>query len=115
MYHFDDERPWGGYEILLTGDDHQVKRLVVQPGQRCSYQLHHKRAEHWFAVSGEGVAVIDDEEIVLQPGDSVDIAIGQKHRIWNKSDKEFVFIEVQTGTYFGEDDIERMSDDYNRA
>jgi len=115
MYDFTDERPWGGYEILLTAADCQVKRLVVKPGQRCSYQVHSKRAEHWFAVSGEGVAVIDGEEIVLMPGKSIDIQIGQAHRIWNKADEDFVFIEVQTGTYFGEDDIERIEDDYKRA
>jgi len=116
MYNFTDERPWGGYEVLLTADNCQVKRLVVKPGGRCSYQRHHKRAEHWFVVSGNGKVIIDDQSIPLGPGDSVDIGTTVKHRICNTSGTEdLVFIEVQTGTYFGEDDIERVEDDYGRA
>ncbi|PIR75626.1 MAG: mannose-6-phosphate isomerase [Candidatus Magasanikbacteria bacterium CG_4_9_14_0_2_um_filter_42_11] len=115
MYNFTEERPWGGFENLLEADTHKVKRLVVKPGQRLSYQLHHKRQEHWFIVSGTGIAIIDDEEKKIKPGDSIDVAIEQKHRIANTGDEDLIFIEVQIGTYFGEDDIERLSDDYQRV
>ncbi|EKD67164.1 MAG: hypothetical protein ACD_48C00569G0002 [uncultured bacterium] len=115
MYHFTEERPWGGFENLLEADTHKVKRLVVKPGQRLSYQLHRKRQEHWFIVSGNGIATIDDKEISIQQGDTLDVAIEQKHRIANTGDEDLIFIEVQIGTYFGEDDIERLSDDYQRA
>jgi mannose-6-phosphate isomerase len=114
MYNFTEERPWGGFENLLEADTHKVKRLVVKPGQRISYQSHQKRSEHWFIVSGTGVAMIDDKEISIQPGDTVDVGLTVKHRIGNTGEEDLILIEVQTGTYFEEDDIERFSDDYER-
>jgi mannose-6-phosphate isomerase-like protein (cupin superfamily) len=109
------ERPWGTYEVLSDADDHKVKRIVVHPGKRLSYQRHSKRAEHWFFLQGTGTFVLDDVESVVVPGESVDIATGIAHRIENTGTTEpLVFIEVQHGTYFGEDDIVRLDDDYGR-
>lgn len=111
-----DERPWGSFTVLDDGcGDHKVKRLVVAPGTRLSYQRHQKRAEHWFVVSGVATVILDGESHDLAPGESIDIAIGQAHRCENHGTDPVVFIEVQTGTYFGEDDIERLDDDYGRA
>ena len=111
-----DERPWGSYVVLDDErPDHKVKRIVVAPGQRLSYQRHRQRAEHWFVVAGAGRVTIDDVVRPVGPGDSVDIAVGQAHRAEAVGPGPLVFIEVQTGASFGEDDIERLSDDYGRA
>lgn len=109
-----EQRPWGQYTVLLDSPTHKVKEIVVNPGHRLSYQYHHKRAEHWYIVSGTATIVLDDEHIVRSGGEYIDIALGQKHRIGNEGSEPVVFIEVQTGTYFGEDDIVRIEDDYNR-
>ncbi len=92
-----------------------MKRIWVSPGQQLSYQRHQKRAEHWFVISGSGIATVDGHEIGIQTGSTVDIAIKQLHRIKNTGNDELIFIEVQTGTYFGEDDIERVEDDFGRV
>ena len=110
----ESQRPWGFYEILDSAQDFKVKRITVIPGKRLSYQYHEKRAEHWFAVQGHGVVTINDENYPFNPGMSCDIAIGAKHRIANTGENELIFIEVQTGTYFGEDDIRRYDDDFGR-
>ncbi len=111
-----DERPWGSYVVLDDEEaTHKVKRIVVDPGQRLSYQRHRWRAEHWFVVAGRGRAIIDDVAHDLVAGASVDILVGQAHRAENPGNEPLVFVEVQTGTSFGEDDIERLSDDYGRA
>jgi mannose-6-phosphate isomerase-like protein (cupin superfamily) len=111
-----DERPWGSFTVLDDqAFDHKVKRIVVQPGKRLSYQTHSKRAEHWFIVAGHPTVVLDGVEHELNPGDAIDIAIGQAHRCENRGDKPVVFIEVQHGTYFGEDDIVRLEDDFGRG
>ena len=110
-----DERPWGSYTVLADEDDHKVKRIVVKPGQRLSYQLHHKRAEHWFVVRGQGVVTLDDQPVPVGPGVAVDIPIGSSHRISNTGGDDLVFVEVQHGSYFGEDDIVRLDDDYGRS
>ena len=111
-----DERPWGNYTVLDDEMfDHQVKRIVVLPGKRLSYQTHAKRAEHWFIVDGDATVVLDGKEYELGPGKSIDIAIGQAHRCENRGTKPVVFIEVQHGTYFGEDDIVRLEDDFGRV
>jgi mannose-6-phosphate isomerase len=110
-----DERPWGSFTVLDdVKDDHKVKRIVVAPGKRLSYQTHRFRAEHWFVVSGRATVVLDGETLELGPGESVDIAIGAAHRCENHGDAPVVFIEVQHGTYFGEDDIVRLEDDFGR-
>lgn len=113
-YNFTEERPWGGFLVLLDTDTHKVKQLVVKPGCRLSYQMHHKRKEHWFIVSGSGVVTLDDVQKEIKAGDTVDVGLEMKHRVQNTGLVDLVLIEVQTGTYFGEDDIVRLSDDYGR-
>jgi mannose-6-phosphate isomerase len=110
------ERPWGNYTVLDDdAPDHKVKRIVVHPGKRLSYQRHSQRAEHWFIVSGKARVTLDGKDIELHAGDSVDIPREGAHRIANDGDRDVVFIEVQQGSYFGEDDIVRLEDDYGRA
>ena len=110
-----DERPWGNYTVLDDdAPDHKVKRLVVHPGKRLSYQRHAKRAEHWFIVSGNARVTLDGAVIDLQPGEAIDIPQGSAHRIANEGRTDLVFVEVQHGTYFGEDDIVRLEDDFGR-
>jgi mannose-6-phosphate isomerase len=110
-----DERPWGNYTVIDTGLAHKVKRIVVAPGRRLSYQIHGRRAEHWFVIQGCGRATLDGAHIEVSPGATVDVASGVAHRIENIGDGELVFIEVQHGDYFGEDDIVRLDDDFGRA
>ena len=110
----EDHRPWGYYEVLASEPDHKVKRIVVHPGHRLSLQRHGRRAEHWHVVQGRAIARRDGEEIPVGVGESVDIPRGAWHRIANLASERLVFIEVQTGEYFGEDDIERIEDDYGR-
>jgi len=107
--------PWGSFEVLSEATDHKVKRIVVEPGGCLSLQLHHMRSEHWFVVSGEGVAIVDDEKKSLRAGCSLDIPKKAKHRVQNSSDENLIIIEVQTGEYCGEDDIERFEDKYGRT
>lgn len=109
------ERPWGSYLVIDESDTHKTKRIVVYPGARLSYQRHRYRAEHWFVVSGTADITVDDERRMLDAGESVDIARGMAHRVANGGSTELVFVEVQTGDYFGEDDIERLEDDYGRT
>jgi mannose-6-phosphate isomerase len=109
-----DVRPWGDYEVVDDGEGYRVKRITVRPGQRISYQRHRSRAEHWFVVAGKGVATIDDVELQVSRGSVVDIPVGTAHRVGNDGEADLTFIEVQTGHYFGEDDIERLDDDYGR-
>lgn len=108
------ERPWGRYTVLHTDQNCQVKRLVIDPGKRISLQSHQYRAEHWFVVSGQGTAELDGLEIEVGPGDSIDIPIGSKHRISCRVSSPLIFIEVQTGTSFAEEDIVRYEDDFGR-
>jgi mannose-6-phosphate isomerase-like protein (cupin superfamily) len=107
--------PWGSFEVLSEATNHKVKRIVVEPGGCLSLQLHHMRSEHWFVISGEGVAIVDDEKISLHACSSIDIPQKSKHRIQNPSDYNLIIIEVQTGEYCGDDDIERFEDKYGRA
>jgi len=109
-----EHRPWGSFTVLADEPDHKVKRIVVKPGQRLSLQRHKHRQEHWLIVSGEAVVTLDDNLVTIGPGQAVDIARGQVHRVENKGKEPLVFIEVQLGDYFGEDDIERLEDDYGR-
>ena len=111
-----DERPWGNFTVLDDSMfDHKVKRIIVAPGKRLSYQQHAKRAEHWFVGNGHATVILDGVEHELGPGESIDIMIGQAHRCENRGQTPVVFIEVQHGTYFGEDDIVRLEDDFGRA
>jgi glycosyltransferase involved in cell wall biosynthesis/mannose-6-phosphate isomerase-like protein (cupin superfamily) len=108
-------RPWGHYENLLERDDHKLKELIVNPGERLSLQKHRRRAEHWTVVSGAALVTVGDQEIPLRPGQSVDVPRGAVHRIMNPGDIPLVLVEVQMGDYFGEDDIIRLEDDYDRC
>jgi mannose-6-phosphate isomerase len=110
-----ENRPWGSWHILDEGAGYKVKRIVVDPGCRLSYQRHELRAEHWIVVAGTATCTLDGEIVVLAPGETVDVEVGQAHRIANQGDETLVIIEVQRGAYTGEDDIVRLEDDYGRA
>lgn len=109
-----DERPWGNYQVLEDAETHKVKRITVLPGQRLSYQRHHRRAEHWYVVQGEATVTLDGELRHIGPGEAIDIPRGSAHRVANETAQQLVFVEVQVGDYFGEDDIDRLEDDYGR-
>jgi mannose-6-phosphate isomerase len=109
------DRPWGSYTVLEDAPTHKVKRIEVEPGCRLSYQRHGRRAEHWFMITGVAEVVLDGRTVRLVPGDAIDIPKGAAHRVSNPGDERLAFVEVQVGDYFGEDDIERLEDDYGRA
>jgi len=109
-----DERPWGYYEVVDQGQGFRVKRICVGPGQRLSYQRHQQRSEHWYIVAGAGIVTLDGERSMVGEGAAVDVPVGAAHRIQNTGSEDLVLIEVQTGSYFGEDDIQRLDDDYGR-
>jgi mannose-6-phosphate isomerase-like protein (cupin superfamily) len=110
-----EQRPWGHYEVLADEADHKVKRITVDPGKRLSLQRHRRRSEHWHMISGQAIVTVDGQDVPLRPGDSVNVHCGAAHRIHNPGADPVVFIEVQRGDYFGEDDIERLADDYGRV
>jgi len=107
-------RPWGYYESVDAGAGYQVKRIVVNPGQALSLQRHRRRAEHWVVVSGSARVTRDDEVLALSANQSVYIPLGAKHRLENPGEQPLQLIEVQSGDYLGEDDIERFEDRYDR-
>ncbi len=107
--------PWGKWEVLLDEPNYKVKRITVLPGKRLSYQKHFKRNEHWVVVEGKSVVTLDGKEIYLEKGGTIDIPKEAAHRIANNDDKQLMFIEIQLGEYFGEDDIIRLEDDYGRV
>ena len=108
-------RPWGSYESLIVGEGFQVKRIVVNPGQRLSLQMHHHRAEHWVVVRGTAEVVNGDETMILTEDQSTYIPIGAKHRLSNPTQDPLELLEVQSGSYLGEDDIVRFEDIYGRS
>ena len=108
-------RPWGSYESIGHGGRYQVKRLSVQPGESLSLQMHHHRAEHWVVVSGTARVTCDDKSFLLSENQSAYIPIGAKHRLENPGTIPLEIIEVQSGSYLGEDDIVRFEDAYNRG
>lgn len=110
-----DRRPWGSYEVLEEAPAFKVKRIEVLPGKRLSYQKHSQRAEHWFVVEGTAKVTLDGNEITVRTGESIDIPIGSAHRVENPGSEDLIFIEVQRGTYLGEDDIVRLEDDFGRT
>lgn len=114
-YHRTVHRPWGSYSILEDAEDCKVKRLVVKPGQVLSLQLHHRRCEHWTVVRGTAKVRLGDKEFLLEPNQSTYIPVETLHRLENPGTEDVHLIEVQTGDYFGEDDIERFEDIYGRA
>jgi mannose-1-phosphate guanylyltransferase/mannose-6-phosphate isomerase len=114
-YHQTVHRPWGSYSILEDAEDCKVKRLVVKPGQVLSLQLHHRRCEHWTVVRGTAKVRLADKEFLLEPNQSTYIPVETLHRLENPGTEDVHLIEVQTGDYFGEDDIERFEDIYGRV
>ncbi|MGE3537989.1 MAG: phosphomannose isomerase type II C-terminal cupin domain [Candidatus Tectimicrobiota bacterium] len=109
-----ETRPWGSYTVIDVGPQYQVKRLEVLPGQRMSYQKHEKRCEHWTIVQGTARITLEGQELTVATGESMDVPIGAAHRIANPGQELLVMIEVQRGSYLGEDDIIRLQDDYGR-
>ena len=114
MKNYKEERPWGSFENLLDEDYCKVKRIIVKPGQRLSYQYHYKRNECWVIVQGIATVTLNDKVFTYKEGEIVDIEYGTRHRVQNEQEEDLIFIETQTGTYFGEDDIVRIEDDYGR-
>ena len=112
--HSFEYRPWGMFENLLDTTICKVKKLTVNPGYHLSLQYHHKRSEHWVVVQGKATVKLEDETLYLESGQSIDIPLGAQHALGNDTDEEVIVIEVQMGSYFGEDDIVRISDPYNR-
>jgi mannose-1-phosphate guanylyltransferase/mannose-6-phosphate isomerase len=108
-------RPWGGYTLLEEGPRFKIKRIVVKPGHSLSLQMHHHRSEHWVVVSGAAKVTIDQQTFLVQPNQSTYIPIGTRHRLGNPGVVDLVMIEVQCGSYLGEDDIVRFNDDYGRV
>ena len=113
--HLKVHRPWGSYQSLDMGERYQVKRIVVKQGGRLSLQLHHHRAEHWVVVRGTAQVTIGDKVQMLHENESVYVPSGSQHRLENPGKIDLELIEVQTGSYLGEDDIVRIADDYHRS
>jgi mannose-6-phosphate isomerase len=110
-----EERPWGSWHVIDVADGYKVKRIHVNPGSRLSYQTHQHRSEHWVVIFGTATCTINDVVTSAGPGESVDVAVGAKHRIANDGVEELVIVEVQQGAYTGEDDIVRLDDDFGRC
>jgi mannose-1-phosphate guanylyltransferase/mannose-6-phosphate isomerase len=113
--HLKVHRPWGSYQALDNGARYQVKRIVVKPGGRLSLQMHHHRAEHWVVVRGTARVTVGELIKVVHENESIYIPIGTHHRLENPGKIDLELIEVQTGSYLGEDDIVRIEDDYRRS
>jgi len=109
------ERPWGSWSVLGQGDGYKVKKIVVKPGHRLSYQRHAHRLEHWFVVAGTAETMINDRMVRVPTGSSIDVPRGAAHRLSNQDVVDLVVIEIQRGPYLGEDDIVRLDDDYGRC
>jgi mannose-6-phosphate isomerase len=109
-----DERPWGSFTVLDEADTYKVKRIEVLPNKRLSYQKHTQRSEHWMIVAGTAKVTLDGAELHIPAGGVVDVPVGAAHRIENVGAEKLIFIEIQRGSYLGEDDIQRLQDDYGR-
>ncbi len=110
-----DQRPWGSFTVLDESEEFKVKRIEVLPGKRLSYQRHSRRSEHWFVVVGIAKVTLNGKEFLVEKGEAIDIPVETAHRVENPDDsRPLVFIETQTGDYFGEDDIVRLEDDFGR-
>ena len=108
-------RPWGFYESIIDEERWQVKIINVKPGEKLSLQKHHHRSEHWIVVSGTANVEIDGKQTTLHENQSSYIPIGSKHRLSNPGKIMLKLIEVQSGSYLGEDDIQRFEDNYGRV
>ena len=111
----ENHRPWGHYSVLNDENGYKAKEIVVYPGKRLSLQRHQRRAEHWYILHGKAKMTLDNRQFILKDGQAVDIPRCSLHRIENIGSDDLSFVEVQTGDYFGEDDIERIEDDFGRA
>lgn len=109
-----EKRPWGAFFVLSDEKDFKIKKIEVNPSKRLSYQFHNKRSELWYILKGVGIVTINDKKTEVKKGSIVKIKKLEKHRIENNGTKTLTFIEVQTGSYFGEDDIVRIQDDFDR-
>ena len=109
-----EHRPWGTFETLKKSDIFHSKQITVKPNQRLSLQSHKKRSEHWIIVQGTALITLESDELILNTNQYVFIPKETKHRVKNVGTNDLVFVEVQTGTYFEEDDIIRYTDDYSR-
>ncbi len=109
-----ENRPWGTYEVLATDPLFKVKRITVHPGHQTSLQSHQHRSEHWVIVEGTATVTHENQMLTLQPQEIIFIKAGDKHRLANQGPLPLTLIEIQTGSYFGEDDIIRFEDDYGR-
>lgn len=112
---YKENRPWGEFENLLEEDYCKVKKIIIKPGQAPSYQYHYKRSEVWTIVQGEGQLKMNGEISTVKKGDVVNVPVECKHQIKNTGTEDLIFVEVQLGDYFGEDDIVRIEDNYGRA
>jgi mannose-6-phosphate isomerase len=110
-----EHRPWGNFTVLDEGENYKVKRIEVLAGKRLSYQKHSSRSEHWMIVAGTAKVTLDGHESTIATGGTIDVPIGAAHRIENVDAGVLVFIEIQRGTYLGEDDIQRLQDDFGRV
>lgn len=110
-----EDRPWGSFEVLFEDSRIKVKRITVLPGQRLSLQSHARRSENWLILQGKAVVTVDAAKAHLFANQAIYIPCGARHRVENPGREELVFVEVQTGSYFGEDDIVRYQDDYQRS
>ena len=113
-YLYMEKRPWGAFFVLSDEKDFKMKKIEVNPSKRLSYQFHNKRSELWYILKGVGIVTINDKKTEVKKGSIVKIKKLEKHRIENNGTKTLTFIEVQTGSYFGEDDIVRIQDDFDR-
>ncbi len=110
-----DQRPWGSFTVLDEDEDYKIKRIEVFPTKRLSYQKHAHRSEHWFVVRGIAKVTLNGKEFLVKKGEDVNVPVGTAHRVENPDAEELlIFIETQTGDYFGEDDIVRFEDDFGR-
>ncbi len=107
-------RPWGSFRSILLSDDHQIKEIFVEPGQRLSLQSHKHRSEHWIVTEGPALVTINEKEHELVSGSHIFIPQNARHRLANPGSKKIKIIEIQIGNYLGEDDIVRYEDDYQR-
>lgn len=112
---YKEERPWGSFEILYEEEQLKVKRIIVKPGKRLSLQSHKNRSENWVIIQGNALVTLDEKDIPLAANQFVFIPTEAKHRIANQGNDNVVLVEIQTGTYLGEDDIIRYEDDFNRV
>jgi mannose-6-phosphate isomerase-like protein (cupin superfamily) len=109
-----EERPWGAWHVIDVDDGYKIKRIHVTPGSRLSLQTHEHRSEHWVVIAGVATCTVGDVVKTVAKGESLDVPLGAKHRLANEGETELVIVEVQLGSYTGEDDICRIEDDYGR-